>query len=85
MKFQFRLYSFEQQNYFDSNTTEKRKIMFLQRFPMDLFFCGRKCFHATSQKRALSHVISFAVNYRSTAHSEVSYRFNGESDNVVLK
>ena len=36
-------------------------------------------FHATSQKRALSHVISFAGNYRLFAHRDVSYRFNGES------
>ena len=37
-------------------------------------------------KRALSHVISFPGNYRLFAHSEVSYyRFNGESDNVVLE
>ena len=38
-----------------------------------------------SQKRALSHVISLAGNYRLFAHSDVSYRFNGESDNVVLE
>ena len=52
---------------------------------MNLFLCGRKCFHATSQKRALLHVISFAGNYRLFAHIDVSYRFNGESDNVVLE
>ena len=38
-----------------------------------------------SQKHALSHIISFAGNYRLFAHSDVSYRFNGESDNVVLE
>ena len=49
--------------YFDSNMTKTSKIMFSQRFLMDLFFCGHKCFHATSLKRALLHVISFAGNY----------------------
>ena len=48
-------------------------------------FGGRKCLPATSEKRALLHVISLAVNYRLFAHSDVSYRFNGENDNVVLE
>ena len=38
-----------------------------------------------SQKRALSHVISFSANYRLFAHSDVSYRFSGKCDNVVLE
>ena len=50
-----------------------------------LLFLGRKCLHATSQKRALSHAISLAVNYRLFSHGDVSYRFNGENDNVVLE
>ena len=36
-------------------------------------------------KRTLAHVMSFAGNYRLFAHSDVSYTFNGESDNVVLE
>ena len=39
----------------------------------------------TSQKRALSHVNSFAVNYHLFSHGVVSYMFNEESDNVVLE
>ena len=54
-------------------------------FSDGLVFFGRKCFHAMSQKRALSHVISFAGNYRLFAHSDVSFRFNGECDNIVLE
>ena len=50
-----------------------------------LVFCGHNFFHVTSQKCALSHVISFAVNYRLFSHGVVSYMFNEESDNVVLK
>ena len=38
-----------------------------------------------SQKPALSHLISFPGNYRLFAHSDVSYRFNGESDYVMLE
>ena len=39
----------------------------------------------TSQKRALSHAISLAVNYRLFSHGDVSYRFSGKNDNVVLE
>ena len=54
-------------------------------FYYGLLFLGRKCLHATSQKCALSHAISLAVNYRLFSHGDVSYRFNGENDNVVLE
>ena len=50
-----------------------------------LIFGGRKCLRATSQKRALSHALSLAVNYRLFSHGDVSYRFNGKTDNVVLE
>ena len=49
-----------------------------------LLFLGRKCLHVTSQKRALSHAISLAMNYCLFSHGDVSYRFNGGNDNVVL-
>ena len=54
-------------------------------FYYGLLFLGRKCLHATSQKRALWHAISLAVNYRLFSHGDVSYRFNGKNDNVVLE
>ena len=54
-------------------------------FYYGLLFLGRKCLHATSQKRALSPAISLAVNYRLFSHGDVSYRFNGKNDNVVLE
>ena len=54
-------------------------------FYYGLLFLGRKCLHATSQKRAISHAISLAVNYRLFSHGDVSYRFNGKNDNVVLE
>ena len=44
-----------------------------------------KYLHATSQKRTLSHALSLAVNYRLFSHGDVSYRFNGKNDNVVLE
>ena len=50
-----------------------------------LLFLGRKCLHTPSQKRALSHAISLAVNVRLFSHGDVSYRFNGKNDNVVLE
>ena len=54
-------------------------------FYYGLIFGGRKCLHATSQKRALSHAISLAVNYRLFSNGDVSYRVNGKNDNVVLE
>ena len=54
-------------------------------FYYGLLFLGRKCLHATSQKRALSHAISLVVNYRLFSHGDVSYRFNGKNDNVGLE
>ena len=54
-------------------------------FYYELLFLRRKCLHATSQKNALSHAISLAVNYRLFSHGDVSYRFNGKNDNVVLE
>ena len=38
-----------------------------------------------SQKHALKNPLSFTGNYQLFAHSDVSYRFNGENDNVVLE
>ena len=54
-------------------------------FYYGLLFLGRKCLHATSQKRALSHAISLAVNYVFFSHGGVSYRFNRKNDNVELE
>ena len=48
-----------------------------------IIFCKRKCLQATSQKHTLSHAISFTVNYCLFTHSDVSYSFNGENDNVL--
>ena len=47
--------------------------------------CVISSIHATSQKRALSHAISLAANYRLFSHGDVFYRFNGKNDNVVLE
>ena len=41
-------------------------------FYYGLIFGGRKCLLATSQKRALTHAISLAVNYRLFSHGDVS-------------
>ena len=54
-------------------------------FYYGFIFGGCKCLHAKSQKRALLHAISLALNYRLFSHGDVSYRFNGKNDNVVLE
>ena len=64
---------------------KKKKTYIDAAFYYGLIFGGRKCLHTTSQKRALSHAISLAVNYRLLSHGGVSYRFNGKNDNVVLE
>ena len=33
----------------------------------------------------VTHAISLAVNYRLFSHGDVSYRFNGKNDNVLLE
>ena len=47
------------------------------------FLC--KCSYATSQKRHLTRVILFTVNYCLFANGDVSIRFSGKDDNVVLE
>ena len=64
---------------------KKGKTYIVAAFYYGLIFGGRKCLRATSQKRALSHALSLAVNYRLFSHGNVSYRFNGKNDNVVLE
>ena len=39
----------------------------------------------TSQKHALLHAISLAVNYRLFSHVDVFYWFNRKNNNVVLE
>ena len=36
-------------------------------------------------KARFLHAITFTVNYRLFTHRDVSYRFNGENDNVVIE
>ena len=64
---------------------KKRKNFIDAAFYYGLIFGGRKCLHAMSQKGALSHAISLAVNYRLFLHSDVSFRFNGKNEKVVLE
>ena len=54
-------------------------------FSSGLILGGHECLCATSQKHLLTRVILFAVNYCSYAHGDVSIRFNGKDDNVVLE
>ena len=61
------------------------KTYIVAAFYYGLLFLGRKCLHATSQKRAVSHAVLLAVNYRLFSHGDVSYRFNRKNDNVVLE
>ena len=52
---------------------KKRKFSLMQRSTMDSFSADVNVY------------ISLAVNYRLFSHDDVSYRFNGENDNIVLE
>ena len=54
-------------------------------FSTGLILGGHEFLCATSQKRHLTRVILFAVNYCLFANGDVSIRFNGKDDNVVLE
>ena len=54
-------------------------------FPDGLIVGGCKCLLVTSQKHPLSHTISLTVNYYLFTHSDISHRFNGKNDNVLLE
>ena len=64
---------------------KKEKKNIVATFSYGLIFCGLKCLHARTQNCALLRTISFTGNYRLFAHSDISYTFNGENDNVVLE
>ena len=57
---------------------KKRKLTLMQRSTMDSF-------SADVNVNMRRHKISLAVNYRLYSHGDVSYRFNGKNDNVVLE
>ena len=54
-------------------------------FSSGLILGGHECLCATSQKCHLLHVFFFTVNYCLFANGDVSIRFNGKDDNVVLE
>ena len=54
-------------------------------FSRGLILGGQECLCATSQKRHLMRVILFTVDYCLFANGDVSIRFYGEIDNVVLE
>ena len=54
-------------------------------FSSGLILGGQECLCATSQKRHLTRVILFTVNYCLFANGDVSIRFNEKDDNVVLE
>ena len=50
-----------------------------------LILDGHECLCATSQKRHLMRIILFTVNYCLFANGDVSIRFNGKDENVMLE
>ena len=54
-------------------------------FSSELIVSGHECLCATSQKRHLTRVILFTVNYCLFANDDVSIRFNGKYDNFALE
>ena len=60
------------------------KCLHFKFFSSGLILGGHECLCAMSQKHHLTHVILFTVNYCLFANDEVSIRFNGKDDNVML-
>ena len=54
-------------------------------FSSGLILGGHECLCATSQKRHLTRVILFTVNYCLFANVDFSIRFKGKDDNAVFE
>ena len=54
-------------------------------FSSGLILGAHECICATSQKRHLTRIFLFTVNYCLFVNSDVSIKFNGKDDNVVLE
>ena len=61
------------------------KRLHLKMFSSGLILGGHECLCGTSQKCHLTYVILFTVNYSPFAHGDVSIKFNGNNDNIVLE
>ena len=61
------------------------KFLHFKMFFSGLILGGHECLCATSQKRHLTLVILFTVNYCLYANGDVSNRLIGKDDNVVLE
>ena len=63
---------------------KKGKLIFIlwQLSTMDSFSADVNVY---MRRYALSHAISLATNYHLLSQGDVSYRFNGKNDNVVLE
>ena len=61
------------------------KCLHFKMFSSGLILSGHECLCATSQKRHLTRIILFTVNYCLFANGGVSIRFNAKDDNVVLE
>ena len=65
--------------------TRLNKCLHFKMFSSGLILGGHECLCATSQKRHLTRVSLFTVNFFLFAYGDVSIRFNGKDDNVVLE
>ena len=70
------------QNYVDCNIIQKGNITLLQCFPMDLFLQIFTC-HVTKARSFARNAVNWELSFVLTQCR--SYRFNGESDNVVIE
>ena len=61
------------------------KCLHFKMFSSGLILGGHECLCVTSQKRHLTSVILFIVNYCLFANGDVSIRFNGKDGNVELE
>ena len=61
------------------------KCLHFKMLSSGLILGGHECLCKTSQKSHLTRVILFTANYSLFANGDVSIRFNGKGDIVVLE
>ena len=61
------------------------KCLHFKMFSIGLILGGHECLCAMSQKRHITRIILFTMNYCLFANDDISIRFIGKDDNVVLE
>ena len=64
---------------------KKGKFTFWQRFPTELFSVDVNVYMRHHKSMLFRMQFLFNGNYHLFAHSDISYGFNGDNDNIILE